>query len=74
MLYKKKAKRGPTRSRRSLGSSTMSSSLLEEDPMDDLFEFALTFFCFHNKKLITLLAQRGDQIREGNREMIQAKS
>ena len=42
--------------------------------LKELFEIATTFFCFHNKKIVTMLDKRGDQIREGNTEMIRAKS
>jgi hypothetical protein len=32
----------------------------------DLFEIALTFFSFHNSKLIKLLDERGDAMRDGD--------
>ena len=46
----------------------------EHEDNKELFEIATTFFCFHNKKIVTMLDKRGDQIREGNTEMIRAKS
>ena len=39
----------------------------------DLFEIALTFFCFHNAKLVGLLDERGDQIRAEDRQQIRKK-
>ena len=35
---------------------------------EDLFEIALTFFCFSNKDLLKILDERGNYIREGNIE------
>lgn len=54
------------------------SKLYQQDPANkvdieeskDLFEIAITFFSFQNRKILKLLQQRGQHIRNGDGEKI----